>query len=99
MVQGPIVSKRTYSGGIGNYCGKFKITILKVFFFFLIDVIKNVWKEDGIRGFYRGSFATCLSFSCYSAVNWMVYEKIRRFLFQKTFKTKKSITTTSNFIF
>ena len=45
-----------------------------------IDAIRKIWLDDGLRGFYRGSLATCLLYSCQSSINWTVYEKARRTL-------------------
>ena len=39
-----------------------------------LHATRQIWAHDGLRGFYRGSWATLLAFASYSAVTWPVYE-------------------------
>lgn len=39
---------------------------------------RQIWAHDGLRGFYRGSWATLLAFASYSAVTWPVYEGTKK---------------------
>lgn len=39
-----------------------------------IDAMKHIFKEEGIRGFYRGLGATLLTYAPGSAIWWMTYE-------------------------
>lgn len=45
------------------------------------DAIRQIYKNDGIKGYYRGLGATFLFTSTYSATWWTVYENAKLFLY------------------
>jgi hypothetical protein len=45
------------------------------------DAIRQIYKTEGIKGYYRGLGATFLFTSTYSATWWMVYENVKIFLY------------------
>lgn len=41
-----------------------------------IDAFRTIFKEEGLRGIYKGYGATLLSFGPYSALYFLFYEKV-----------------------
>eukprot|EP00040_Diaphanoeca_grandis_P019812 m.104950 g.104950 ORF g.104950 m.104950 type:complete len:370 (-) comp27606_c0_seq2:86-1195(-) len=46
----------------------------------MIDVIRSVWRTDGIRGFYRGWGAGVATYGPFSAAYFMTYEQMKVWL-------------------
>lgn len=47
------------------------------------EVIEDIWKKEGIRGFYKG--LTASYFGCFEgAIHWILYERFKVFLSSST---------------
>eukprot|EP01095_Lingulamoeba_sp_RSL-Kostka_P001137 TRINITY_DN115_c4_g1_i1.p1 TRINITY_DN115_c4_g1~~TRINITY_DN115_c4_g1_i1.p1 ORF type:complete len:352 (+),score=54.93 TRINITY_DN115_c4_g1_i1:98-1153(+) len=62
------------------------------------QVFRSVLKHDGIRGLYRGSFATLLTFGSESAFRWAIYEYTRKRAYRYYNKISKKPVKQSNII-
>ena len=45
-----------------------------------VQVMKNIWRQEGVRGFMRGSSARVLYFMPSAAICWTTYETVKRML-------------------
>lgn len=43
-----------------------------------VNAASRIIKEEGLRGIYKGYFATVLSYGPFSAIYFALYEKVRR---------------------
>lgn len=48
------------------------------------DAFRQVWRHEGLRGFYRGWGASVLTYAPFSAVWWSTYAVTKGFLYRKT---------------
>ncbi|CAH8680447.1 unnamed protein product [Schistosoma rodhaini] len=58
------------------------------------QVIRNTWKQDGLRGFYRGVSASYFG-SLETALNFVVYENFKSELLWREHKRKRQLTLNS----
>ena len=42
-----------------------------------ITIVKNIFKENGLKGFFRGFVPRALRRTLISAMSWTVYEKVK----------------------
>ncbi|VDP75054.1 unnamed protein product [Schistosoma mattheei] len=59
------------------------------------QVIRNTWKQDGLRGFYRGVSASYFG-SLETALNFVVYENFKSELLWREHKRKRQLTLNSS---
>ncbi|CAH8670730.1 unnamed protein product [Schistosoma margrebowiei] len=59
------------------------------------QVIRNTWKQDGLRGFYRGVSASYFG-SLETALNFVVYENFKSELLWREHKRKHQLTLNSS---
>jgi solute carrier family 25 (mitochondrial iron transporter), member 28/37 len=59
---------------------KSKLTYYRIKYSNISNTIKTIIKEEGYRGFVKGTFAKIVQTVPSSAVSWSVYEILKRYL-------------------